>query len=69
MNTINDRWDETEYTVTCECGAVYKIRETDGTPGCRDVKSVCCEYCDKELASHFGDCDGTLIDDSKVSEN
>lgn len=52
--------------VTCDCGAVYDIRESDGTPGCRDIERVYCEFCGRELACHFGECDGRLVDDSAV---
>lgn len=52
--------------VVCSCGAVYEIRESDGVPGCRDIESVDCVFCGKELARHYGECDGRLIDDSAV---
>lgn len=60
------RWDAFSHMVTCDCGAVYKIYEDDGVPGCRDIETVECQFCGKELARHFGTCDGYLVDDSKV---
>ena len=63
-----DRWDAMRNTVTCDCGAVYEIYEDDGTPGCRDVETVNCKYCGKELARHFGTCEGILISDDNVSD-
>lgn len=52
--------------VVCDCGAVYEVSESDGTPGCRDIEYVYCDFCGKELARHFGDCNGRLVDDSAV---
>ena len=62
------RLDLSRSHVTCRCGAKYSIYEDDGTPGCRDVETVICEFCGKELARHHGTCDGTLIDDKAVSK-
>lgn len=62
-------WDVVRHKVTCDCGAVYEITESDGIPGCRDIESFDCFYCGKELARHFGDCSGCLIDDSNVSDD
>lgn len=58
--------DITCRTVVCKCGAVYSIEEGDGVPGCRDIETVDCDFCGAELARHFGDCDGRLIDASNV---
>ena len=71
MSAFNhiERWDVVRSRVTCECGAVYEITESDGIPGCREIEKVYCCYCGEELASHFGDCSGHLIDDSKVSDD
>lgn len=55
--------------VICRCGAKYDIYEDDGTPGCRDIETVNCEFCGVELARHFGTCDGTLADDRGVSKS
>ncbi len=54
---------------TCKCGAVYSISESDGVPGCRSIETFDCKYCCAELARNFGECDGKLIDDSKVCES
>lgn len=62
-------WDVVRHKVKCGCGAVYEITESDGIPGCRDIEKFYCSYCGEELASHFGDCSGHLIDDSKVSDD
>ena len=53
-----DNWDTEVYKKTCSCGAVYEITESDGIPGCRSIEKVYCKFCGKELARHFGDCDG-----------
>lgn len=58
--------DTTCRRVTCKCGAIYDIVESDGIPGCRDVERVYCQFCGEELARHFGDCDGYLISDAAV---
>ena len=63
-----ERWDSTRKTVKCRCGAVYSIYEDDGTPGCRDIETANCEFCGAKLASHFGDCYATLVDDKDVSD-
>lgn len=66
----NDHLHDDSYSdgrVTCDCGAVYNIRESDGTSGCRDIERVYCEFCGRELACHFGECDGRLVDDSAVN--
>lgn len=62
-----DRADSTDRVVTCSCGAKYRIHEDDGTPGCRDVETVICEFCGKELARHHGTCDGELIKGPNIS--
>lgn len=65
----NDHLHDDSYSgghVTCDCGAVYNICESDGTPGCRDIERVHCDFCGRELACHFGECDGRLVDDSAV---
>lgn len=54
--------------VRCRCGAVYSIYEDDGVPGCRDVETVNCQFCGAELARHFGNCNGRLVDDKQVSD-
>lgn len=58
---------KSEHLITCRCGAKYQIYEDDGVPGCRDVESVYCEYCGKEIARRFGSCDGKMIDDHDVA--
>lgn len=66
----NDHLHDNSYSggrVTCDCGAVYNIWESDGTPGCRDIERVYCEFCGRELACHFGECNGRLVDDSVVN--
>lgn len=63
-----DRYDATNSTVTCSCGAIYSIYKDDGEPGCRDIESVFCQFCGKKLAQHFGTCDGHLIDAKKVPD-
>lgn len=63
---IFDGYTTDSHRVVCDCGAVYEISEGDGTPGCRDIECVYCDFCGKELAHHFGDCNGRLVDDSVV---
>lgn len=53
----------------CKCGAVYRIYEDDGEPGCRAIEIFNCKYCGAELARHFGECEGRLVDDSKVCDS
>lgn len=68
MGANDHIFDDNEYRgrVVCNCGAIYEISESDGVPGCRDIESVCCDFCGKELARHYGNCDGRLVDDSTV---
>lgn len=66
----NDHLHDDSYSggyVICNCGAVYNIWESDGTPGCRDIEQVYCDFCGRELAHHFGECNGRLVDDSAVN--
>lgn len=58
--------DSYSYKVKCKCGAIYKITESDGIPGCREIECVYCDFCGEKLAQHFGDCYGRLIDSSSV---
>lgn len=53
---------------TCRCGAVFKIYKDDGVPGCRDVETVECPYCLREIARQFGTCDGTIINNNNVCD-
>ena len=67
-NDHMERLDSSQQHTTCRCGAKYSIYEDDGTPGCRDIETVTCKFCGKELARHFGTCEGTLVDDSDVPD-
>ena len=55
--------------VICDCGAVYEISESDEASDCGNIEIFDCHCCGKRLASHFGDLEGFLIDDSNVSED
>lgn len=66
---FDSSYDVRHHNVKCDCGAVYRIRESDGVPGSREIETFECRFCGKQLASHFGDCSGELLDDSKVSDD
>lgn len=63
-----EQLDSSRIHTTCCCGAKYNIYEDDDTPGCRDIETVNCEFCGKELARHHGTCKGQLVDDRAVSD-
>ncbi len=53
--------------VVCKCGAKYSVYTQDEEPGCRDIEVEYCKFCREKIASYFGTCIATLIDDKDVS--
>ena len=60
------RLDSITTRTVCRCGAVYSIYEDDGIAGCREIEKANCRFCGQELARHFGNCTGSLLDSSSV---
>lgn len=68
MNGDVERLDSIHYNRQCTCGAKFLVYEDDGEPGCRDIETVSCPFCGREIARHFGTCEGRVVDDSKVPD-